>query len=231
MGDKVESVIIRSYPKAIFLYPSFLAAVLATILAATMHKTAEGNWPILPGNIFFTIFTINLLIFAWDFSRAGFITVILLGIICLLGGALLEIKLDVLGGIANFLGHIKLSAHPHVYLLLSLVLGFVIGLSVIQARLDYWEVHGNELLHITGFVGNVERFPAPNLRFRKELPDVFEYALLRSGTLVLEPVTGERHPLPNVINITGVERRIEAMLSTIDVTVEQPAPRPNAPTT
>src|SRR5581483_1425358 len=159
-----------------------------------------------------------------------FITVVLLGAVGILLAVVVEMKVDFLGPLHHFLSNLQLGCPLHVYLALAALFGFLLALSLISSRLDYWEVHGSEILHITGVVGNVERFPAPNLRFRKELPDVFEYALLRSGTLVLEPVAGERHPLPNVININAIERRIEKLLSTIDVTLEQPAPRPANPT-
>lgn len=235
MGDqpaaaarKVDSVVIRSYPKAVFFYPTFLTAIICAVIAY-VKKEPPHEFSRLPGDIFFAVFAINILITAWDFSRTGFIAVVLLAIIAVLGIALIEVKFDFLRGVADMIGRIQLRAHPHVYLMFAFIFGFLLFLSFVQSRLDYWEVHGNELLHVTGFVGNVERFPAPNLRFRKELPDVFEYALLRSGTLVLEPVQGERHALPNVININAIEKRIEALLSTIDVTIEQPTSRPNAP--
>lgn len=241
MGDKHESVKIRSYPKAIFLYPSFIVALVAGILATFMGKTAalaDGTSLVvysgLPGKIFIVVFAINLMIFAWDFSRAGFVTVILLGVIGILGGILLEQKVALLAGLGRLLDAIDLRASSHVFFAFAAIFGVVLAFSFVQSRIDYWEVHGNELLHVTGFVGNVERFPAPNLRFRKELPDVFEYALARSGTLILEPVTGERHALVNVLNINSVERRMQEMLSTIDVTLEtqprpQPAPAPSQP--
>ncbi len=227
-GEKVDSVVIRSYQKAVFFYPTFLTAIVCAILAYAV-KDPGGAYPRIAGDIFFTVFAVNIMITAWDFSRTGFIAVILLLVIAILGILLIQTKFAFLQGLASFLGLIQLRCHPHVYLVFAGIFGFLLLLSFAQSRLDYWEVHGNELLHVTGLVGNVERFPAPNLRFKKELPDVFEYTLLRSGTLVLEPAPGERHPLPNVININAVERRIEKLLSTIDVTVEQPAPRPSTP--
>ncbi len=227
---RIDSVIIRSYPKAIFFYPTFLTAVICALLSLLL-RTPEEPSPRLPGDIFFTVFAINILITAWDFSRTGFIAVILLGVIVILGTVLIQIKFQLLAGIGALLGKLQLRCHPHVYFMFAAIFGFLLFLAFVQSRLDYWRVHGNELVHVSGFVGNVERFPAPNLRFRKELPDVFEYALLRSGTLVLEPVHGERHPLTGVININRIERRIEAMLSTIDVTIEQPVQPPQTPTT
>lgn len=225
----VDNVVIRSYPKAIFFYPTFLTAIVCSALSLIMKD--EGGYPRLPGDIFFTVFTINILITAWDFSKTGFFAVILVGIIALLSAFLIQQKFPFFAGVASLFQKLQLRAHPHVFLMFAGIFGFLLFLAIVQSRLDYWEVHGNELIHVSGFVGNVERFPAPNLRFRKELPDIFEYVLLRAGTLVLEPVHGERHPLHGVININGIERRIESLLSTIDVTIEQPAPRPNTPTT
>jgi len=227
----VQSVTIRSYPKAVFLYPSFVTAVVCAILAYSLNGRDAGLYSRLPGNIFFTVFSLNLLIFAWDFSMTGFVTVLLVGIIGILLGILAEMKFDVLGELHSLLSHVELRCHPHVFLAFAAMFGFMLALAFGSSRLDYWVVHGDEILHVTGFVGNVERFAAMNLRFRKEIPDIFEYALLRSGTFVLEPSQGQRHPLTNVLNVNSVERRVEALLSTVDVTIEQPAPRKDAPTT
>ena len=58
MGDqKVDSVAIRSYPKAIFLYPTFLTAIFCTILSYAQLK--DGVYSKLPGDIFFTVFVIR----------------------------------------------------------------------------------------------------------------------------------------------------------------------------
>lgn len=198
-----------------------MAVVCAILSRALMGHEAAGLYPKLPGSIFFTVFAINIMIFAWDFSRAGFVTVVLVAVIGILATVVVEMKWNFLGAVHDLLAGIEVRAHPHVFLVFAAIFGIMLALAFASSRLDYWEVRPNEILHITGFVGNVERFPAPNLRFRKEIPDVFEYALLRSGTLVLEPAQGERHPLPNVLNVNSVERRIEALLSTVDVTIEQ----------
>ena len=53
---------------------------------------------------------------------------------------------------------------------------FIIVLVVV--RFDYWEVRPNELLHHHGFLADMERLAAPNLRMEKEINDVFEYLSL-----------------------------------------------------
>ncbi|MBI3725728.1 hypothetical protein HY251_17515 [bacterium] len=223
----VESVKIRSYPKAVFLYPLFLVSIFCAVWS---HATAGGGLDAaasaLPGRIFFVVFAINLLAFAWDFSRTGFLGVLAIAVITILLVLLVEQKVDVVGDVERFFGRVQLKAHWHFYLAFSGVLGFILLLAVLRARIDYWEVNAGELLHWTGIVGNVERFPAPTLRFRKELPDIFEYAILRSGTIVLEPAQGERHVLTHVLHVNSIERRMERLLSSIDVTVEAPKPPP-----
>lgn len=217
----VDSVKIRSYPKAIFLYPLFLVSIFCAVWAARAPATS-----MLPGRVFFVAFAVNLLVFAWDFSRTGFLGVAAIFVIAILTVLLVEQKVDVVGGLESFFSKVQLTAHWHFYVAFSAVLGFILCLAIIRARLDYWEVNAGELLHWTGLVGNVERFPAPSLRFRKELPDVFEYVILRSGTIVLEPAQGERHVLTHVLHVNDIERRMERLLSTIDVTLESPKPLP-----
>jgi hypothetical protein len=224
-----DPVVIRSYPKGVFLYPCLLVSILAAILASALGQTPEG-FSALPGKIFIVVFAINILVLAWDFSRTSFIVTILTGVIAILLVVLLEREHDFMGDISRFLHGIQLRAHPHFYLCFAAIFAFVLVLAFVQTRLDYWEVHGNELLHVTGFVKNVERFPSPSLTFRKTVPDVFEYCLLGSGTLTLEPAPGERHVLTNVLMVGGIERKLEALLSTLEVTIDQePKPAPPPP--
>jgi hypothetical protein len=89
-------------------------------------------------------------------------------------------------------------------------------------RFDYWEVRPNELLHHHGFLSNMERLSAPNLRIDKEVNDVFEYLLLRSGRLIVH-ASNERRAiiLDNVPNIRKKEEAITRMLGALQVQVRQ----------
>jgi hypothetical protein len=76
------------------------------------------------------------------------------------------------------------------------------------------------LLHHHGFLANVERFPSPHLRIDKEITDVFEYLLLRSGRLILQPSEERRTIiLDNVPFIDKKEEAITRMLSALQVQV------------
>ena len=99
----------------------------------------------------------------------------------------------------------------------ALAFGAWIGV-LISVQFDYWEVRPNELLHHHGILSDLERFSAPNLRIDKEINDVFEYLLLRSGRLILQP-SNERRAiiLDNVPFINRKEKEITGMLGALQV--------------
>ena len=78
----------------------------------------------------------------------------------------------------------------------------------------------NELLHHHGVLSNLERLSAPNLRIEKEINDVFEYFLMRSGRLILH-ASDERRAivLDNVPFIWKKEEAITRMLGALQVQV------------
>lgn len=73
-------------------------------------------------------------------------------------------------------------------------------------------------------LGDLDRYPAPGVRFDKEISDVFEYLLLRSGRLTLH-TSGERRSivLENVPFITSKEKALTRMLGALQVAVRPEA--------
>jgi hypothetical protein len=67
------------------------------------------------------------------------------------------------------------------------------------------------------------------LRITKEIDDVFEYMLLRSGRLILHPSNEPRaFVLDNVLFIDDKEARITKMLGALQVQLREDSPRPKA---
>jgi hypothetical protein len=93
----------------------------------------------------------------------------------------------------------------------------------ISVQFDYWEVRPNELLHHHGLLSDLNRYSAPDLRIDKEINDVFEYLLLRSGRLILHP-SGEKRAiiLENVPFIAHKEEALTRMLGALQVQVREP---------
>ncbi len=78
----------------------------------------------------------------------------------------------------------------------------------------------NEILHHHGPLSDLERYPTLNLKFDKEIPDVFEFLFLGAGKLVLH-VTEERKAivLENVLFINSKEEGLKRMMSRLEVRV------------
>jgi hypothetical protein len=111
-------------------------------------------------------------------------------------------------------------ANAHFYWSIAIILGLMFAAVMIVVRFDYWEVRGNELLHHHGFLANLERLSAPNLRMEKEINDIFEFLLLKSGRLIIY-TSNDRQPivLDNVPFIDTKEAAVMRMLGALQVQV------------
>lgn len=234
-SDKEEtpsSIYLVSYPKIVFLYPTFIFAVLACLVMLLLGHTAE------PGGerhrvaelitLFFLMLTaVNLVVIAFDFPRTTSLT-LFFGFTAILMGAVLLFtnNPDLVKPVSNFLNSLRPWANAQFYGLFSVFLSLLYIVVWIMARFDYWEVRPNELMHHHGFLSDLERFSAPNLRISKEINDVFEYMLLRSGRLILHPTNEPRaFVLDNVLNINRKEAQITKMLGALQVELRTEAPQ------
>jgi hypothetical protein len=96
----------------------------------------------------------------------------------------------------------------------------IFAVVMVKSRFEYWEFRHNEVLHRTGIFGEIKRYSTEDLRWFKQVPDVLERILLRSGRMVLST---PREPMPivieNVIGIESVDERITEILGTKRVTL------------
>lgn len=171
--------------------------------------------------IFLIVFALNMVVISFDFPRTTSltwffaITAIVIGL-----WFLFSQNPGLAPKIVRGLLSIKPWANASFYMIYTMIMLFLYMWVMISRRFDYWEVKGNELLHHHGFLSNLERFSAPNLRIDKEINDLFEYMLLRSGRLIIH-ASNERRAivLENVLFINGKEDRITRMLGALQVRV------------
>ncbi len=222
-----KKIYLVSYPKIVFLYPTFFAAIIAAIYMQFFGgkgaelATTHANHVV--GAIFMGILTINLIVLSFDFPRATSLTLVFFIVALIMGLYLLSITFpsflpNVLSGIAG----IKPIANASFYYFFATVLGLIYLFVWLSVQFDYWEVGPNELLHHHGFLSDLERLSAPNMKIDKEINDLFEYLLLRSGRLILHP-SGERKAivLENVFFIGSKEKEITKMLGALQVQVRK----------
>ena len=218
-----EKIILISYPKIVFLYPVFVLSIVAGIWVGFLPKPLAAEQPnpqaVFIATLFLGLLAVNLVVLAFDFPRTTsltlffFIAAIVLGFILLV-----RLKPEILPFVAGILKAFHPLANATFYWSIAVILGGIFLAVFVVVRFDYWEVRPNELLHHHGFLANLERRSAPSLRLDKEIDDVFEYMLLRSGRLILHPSEEQRSIiLDNVPFINKKEEAITRMLGALQV--------------
>jgi len=216
-----RSIYLVPYPKVVFLYPTFLAALAAAIYTA--FASSVGLGPEIVAIAFLGVFALNLVVLGFDFPRTASLTLFFLIFGVAMGLVLLfRTWPDMLPAVTDVLKRFHPVANATFYFTVATTLGIIFALVLIGRRFNYWEVRGNELLHHTGLLSDLKRYNATNLRIDKEINDVFEYLLLRSGTLILHP-SNERRAivLENIPGISRKEEQITKLLGTLKVQVSE----------
>ena len=218
-----NNIYLVSYPKIIYLYPTFFAAIFAGIYMTVVGNASgeERHSTEIAAMIFLGLSTINLVVLAFDFPRTTSLTLFFFFAAVLMGSVLLfRFNPDLLPFVHKALKLLRPWANSQFYFIFAGVLFVIYCIVGINVQFDYWEVRPNELLHHHGILSDLERFSAPNLRIDKEINDVFEYLLLRSGRLILHP-SNERRAivLENVFFINRKEQQITRMLGAVQVQV------------
>ena len=253
---------IFTYPKIIFIWPTFVAAIICSIgmwvnrdrvedptkaplkpgevrttkVETEVRKDAQGNDitkvtttpPVrrfsspqnVLGMFFVTVFFLNLLVMSIDFPRFTIIAVVLLATALTFFLLWLNVWFNIIPSVVNLLEKVFAFANGAFYALIATAIGVNFAIILASRYLDYWEVLPNEILHNHGPFSDLERYPTMNLKFDKEIPDILEYALLRSGRLVLH-VQNERKAivLDNVLWIDHKENELKKLMSRMEVRI------------
>jgi hypothetical protein len=213
--ERKDRVVLRSYPKIVLLYPTWLAAIIAGIVTSSTDAASIAT-----ALTFLIVAGLNLIVLSFEFPRTTSLTLLFLIVAVIFGALWLNHYWVFLPQLRDWVARLTPEANSQFYWLLAVVLTVIYVFVFIDTRFDYWEIMPNEILHHHGILGNVNRFPAPQLKFEKEITDVFEFFLLRSGRLLLHPSTERRAiVLENVPNINRREDEIGALLRVLDVHV------------
>lgn len=214
--QNAESVIIRPWPKVVFLYPTFFAAVLCFPL----HLL--GVDPRILGNSFTALMCLNLLVFSFDFSRIKSITIVIGAVAVGLMLLLADSKWQIMGPIGRILGDIDIPLPAPFYGFFGAFLGFLFLIVFVNSRFNYYEINPREILHHHGYLGDITRWSTDGLEMNKEIYDMAEYLLLRSGRLILQPASSRKAiVIDNVMSVNRIEVRVNDLLSVMAVRFNQ----------
>lgn len=227
-AQTVRAIYLVPYPKFVFLYPTYIVCLLATIwLMFTGKQTVgpEDTQAVAVTWLFLGVLTVNSVVLAFDFPRTTSLTFFFM-IAAVVMGLILTFTLrpDWFPTLAAYLSAIRPVANATFFAVLLVLMSLIFAAILFSIRFDYWEVRPNELLHHSGVLSDLKRYSAPNLRIDKEINDVFEYLLLGSGRLIIQP-SDERRAiiLDNVLFISRKESQITKMLGALQVQVRQDA--------
>ncbi|MHA1913624.1 MAG: hypothetical protein ACW986_05855 [Promethearchaeota archaeon] len=205
-------VYLRSYPKVIFFWPLLLVSL---ILWGVQSLIGPENPNTVLGYIWFIVFFINIFVTAFDFSSTKFFVLVLAIVVIIL--------LVVFLVVPNFTVsttqiEISLGLPYQFYMIMSLIFAFILGIVVISTRFEYFKIERNEIIHKKGVFSSAERFPVKSMRFKKEIPDVFEFFMLRAGKFTIMPGhADEVMILPTVLNVNKKEKDLDWLLSHVSV--------------
>lgn len=209
MAALSDRVILRSWPKLVFIWPTAAAAFACGLAGLEWPELREWQ-----GAAFLVVFAANAFVLSFEFGRAASLAAAFAAIGLGSGAVLLNQRFAYVEPLSRWLASRDLSATPDFYFgiggsLASMLLGMFV-----VTRFDYWVLSPNELVHKRGLLGDLERFPTTGLKLNKEIHDVFEYLIARAGRVVLA-VPGQDRPivLENVIGIQRIERRAAELLN------------------
>ena len=209
-----ESVIIRPWPKVVFLYPTFIASTVFFLLS----WLGLGIEPQTLGNAWMVVFLLNLLVFSFDFSRIWSIVIVFAVALVVV----LVFWLDLTGYMGRVLGKVHIEANSAFYGFMSGGLGLLLLIVFVNSRFHYYEINAREILHHHGYLGDVQRWSTEGLEMNKEIPDISEYLLLRSGRLIFNPMTSRKAVvIDNVTSVNRIEKAVKDLLSHVAVRINQ----------
>lgn len=210
------SVIIRPWPKVVFFYPTFVCTLIFWLISAFREDGTTGA-PSL-GNIFMIVFALNLLVFSFDFSRIKSITLVVGVAALVLGIGWANTQWGWFESIKHVFAKVDIRANTQFFGFMTTLFAVAFVLVFINTRFNYYEVNHREILHHHGYLGDVTRMPTSGLVVNKEIYDLLEYLLLRSGRLIFYPANKrEAVVIDNVMKVNQIEDRIKDLLSVIAV--------------
>lgn len=237
MSRDIDEVILRTYPKIIFFWPTALASAILGLLAQLIPAFNPGiwdilfidmgiqmDWRIILGLIWFANFAGNLFVVSFDYNSAKVVAIVLAVVVGVLVVILVRAYIpDVGRGLPTFsINDFPLTMSWVFYYSIAGLLGIVYAFIWIEKRWDYYKITSQDIVHKSGIFGDLERFPAPNIHIHKRISDVFEYLLLKSGELTIIPAQRTSViNLPNVLNINQKEKLIHEVLGTLEVEMDE----------
>lgn len=221
---ELQEVTVREYPKTIVFYPMIFVSLIIGSLMYLMpvfvfDPTLLTNLLNTLTFIWLILFLFNLLVVTFEFGKH---IVVALALIIVIAVLIVALAMTIYGYFPWINpANLQLFINPQALIAFFIIFSFVIFLSWIKTRMYYFRITPNEIIYKKGILGDVERYGTSNVMVHKEIIDLFEYLLLRSGRLTFT-VPGRKTAivLDNVPNINSAENKILQLLRRIEVDID-----------
>lgn len=212
---EIEKIKFVGLPKGSVMWPTAVVSIILGIIALFFPEIKDPS-----SLIFLTVFTLNLLILFFDFSRGAVVGILglLIALVSLAYAFNWSIPFkDIIG--RGVIG----GASAEFFIMYGLVFLLLLLFAVLfRRKFEYFQVSSNELIRKFGILGDSERFNAPDIHIKKVINDVFESILLfGAGDMVITTSKGAEFHLNNVPHINRLEKDITHLLSRLEVDVNR----------
>jgi len=220
-----EKIILRSYPKAIFLYPLFIVTGLILIFEWIINPNLNLDIP--PEDLdnyisiswltalFFCFFIISIQVKLSKLCLVIF-AAITIGVILFftpIGGSFVALITNV--------GNLELALPFDFYIAILVILAIILFFIWVGARIKYVRIERNEIWCMSGMAGKTkERFPTRSLEINVERPDFLEYLFGTGRVAIKIPSLNKFIQLDTVFRAGSKVRKIDALLSAQKVDTE-----------
>lgn len=210
---QIDTIKIVGLPKGSVMWPTAVTALILGLLGLIFSNLLS-----IFSVIFLIVFTTNLLVLFFDFSRGAVIGII--GFIVAAFSLAFALKISVPFNNLFKTGVIH-GASADFFAIYGFIFLTLLFLAMFFRRhFEYYQLSSNEMLRKFGVLGDSERFNSPEIHFKKHITDVFESLLLfGAGDLIITTVNGREFHINNVPHINKLEKRITKLLSRLDVDV------------
>jgi len=229
--NKKDNIILRSYPKAIFLYPLFIVTTGAWIYQWIANEFGLVLFGLTPevastwlsilwlGTLFFCFFVISIEIKLSKLCAAIF-ALIAFGVVLYFS----PIGATVVEFITNA-GNLGLALPLLFYISVLSILVIILGGMIVGAHIEYVKIEQNEIWCMKGITGkSKERFPTRSMEINVERPDFLEYWLGTGRITIKIPSLNKFIQLDTVFRAGKKVGDIDTLLSSIAVIPRDVAP-------